>query len=197
MWKLMFALLLLVGCSTDDPTFMKVCPRGESFVYPIGEQTVSTACDAPLELKWPSMPLKVALDSDLSDYDDSLNEAFAFWERGVGDVMFVHANIEDADVVIVLGSAGDPGLAATSHYIVGGKLTATIEIRKPGDITEMLYVMAHELGHVVDLAHDPNNTSIMNSTIEDVGILDEDPEPPFPNLWVTDNDHDALRALYF
>jgi hypothetical protein len=194
---LLAMLMVAAACSNDDPTFMKVCPQNGSFVYPVGDQVDSTACSSPVELIWPGMPLKVVVDPELDSYHASFDEAFAFWERGVGGVLFVRALPGDtADVAIVLGSANDPGLAATAHHVVMSRLTAIIEIRKPGDVTEMVYVAAHELGHVVDLAHDPNNTSIMNSTIEDEGLLD-DPGQSFQNLWVTDNDRNALRSRYF
>lgn len=190
-------MVFAVACSSDDPTFMKVCPQGDSFLYPVGEQVDSTACSDPVELIWPGMPLKVVVDPELNSYNASFDEAFAFWERGVGGVLFVRVLPGDtADVAFVLGSASDPGLAATAHHIVNSKLTAIIEIRKPGDVTEMVYVAAHELGHVLDLAHDPNNTSIMNSTIENAGLLDS-PDQSFPNLWVTDDDKNALRSRYF
>jgi hypothetical protein len=197
-----FSAVLVAGCAqNDDPTFMKLCEASDgTFTYPAGDAVASATCPAPAELVWDHVPLTVSIVPELSDYSASLDEAILFWNRDLGFALFRRATpTENVDVSVISGSASDPGLAATSHHRVGA-LFALVEIRKPGDVVEMQYVLAHELGHVVDLAHDPGQSSIMHSTIEltglDTSMAGPDAPDDFPVFFVTNNDHNALTKLY-
>lgn len=180
---------------------MQVCPDpdGVHFRYPVGDAVASTACGTPTPITWPALPLTVTYALDDGAYDQSLAAALAYWNSELGFTAFVAAPAGDlsADVQVISGSATDPGLGAAYHVVVAGQLTAVIELRAPGDVSEVYRVFSHELGHVLGLAHDPGETSIMHGVL-DFGFDQLDPTTdPVERIWiVTDADQTALRRQY-
>lgn len=197
---LALALPACDSCDSGDATFMEVCEVDGRFYYPIGDEVSARGCDAPAPIVWPTLPLRVQVDQELADYQASIGEAIAFWEREVDLDLFVLAGTgAPPDVVLQIGAVDGAAIAATRHERrPDGSLVAIVELQRPGDVTEAYYVMAHELGHVLSLGHDRIATSIMRPEL-DVGLINvEDPDKPeeLPLLIVTSNDRRALRELY-
>lgn len=188
--------LLLVACSSD-PTFMKVCPSGDQFIYPVGNATASTACAQPVEITWPTLPLLVSIDLE-PDYVASAEEAIDFWNDEL-DATALELTAGSSDVEVIHGSAADPGMGAAYHNTTDGALRATVELRQPGDVHEVYRVISHELGHVLGLAHDQARASIMVGTL-DVGLVRDvdfsEDSFDFQLFLVTDADCSAIRKKY-
>lgn len=154
------------GCGANEATFKPEGPR------------------------WQHAPLTV--ESLLDDaYLPSVKAAITFWNRELGMpvlVLISPAPGEVADVLIGTGSAGAGHLGVTWFHSSGRVLTATIELRQPGDVCQVARVLEHELGHVLGLAHDAAAPSIMARYV-DGDCFD------IPYL-VTDRDLQALEGHY-
>jgi hypothetical protein len=195
MRNLVLCLLFLAACGSSDPTFMGVCDTGSQIYLPIGDAVNSSVCENPTAITWPSLPLVVELDADVSvTYDSSVSSAMDFWNNELGFTAFT-THGPTAQVHVTIGSAGSGGDGATSfYYDEEGKLNALVELRRPGDITEVYYIMAHELGHSLGLCHDADDyESVMYPELD---YAWSDPDQDFRVIVVTDNDKNALRAKY-
>lgn len=189
---LLSLLFLLSGCE-DDPTMMEVCPSGNTFIYPQGYDSVAACAGPTTQINWPGIPLKVRIDPSVSStYGESIDEAISFWNKEV-TTLFVKVSSPPYDVLITDGVARDGELGATYHTIVDGRLTATVELRRPGDITTAFYITAHELGHVMGLAHDRAPASVMYGFLE---YSVESDKGPFRTMLVDGPDCAAILKKY-
>ena len=181
-------VLLATGCG-KEPTLLRVCLQGDTVVYD------ASKCDLPFTITWPSLPLRVKIDPDLADgYKDSVVYATQFWKDQLDRPVFVLAD-DNEDISIGLGDARNPYTAATSHYFVGGKLKARVDVNKPGDLTAVYWIVAHEFGHVLGLAHDRVPGSIMIPEVDLAGDLEKD-GPRIPMYVVTRSDKEAILSKY-
>ncbi len=193
--------LLLAACSTSDPTFMGVCElSADDIRLPAANEVDSTACSKPEAITWPAMPLVVAVDGDVAaDYSQSVSQAMDFWNGHLDFKAFTTVGAK-ANVHVVIGSAGDPGDGATSFYRdADGDLVALVELRQPGDVTEVYYIFAHEFGHALGLCHDPDDfLSVMFPKLDyKWDGVDQDGQPVgFRTILITNNDRSALNAKY-
>jgi hypothetical protein len=169
-------LACLPGCPDgDSATWMRVCWNADgSAVYPPSTySTESVGCDA-VDLVWPSVPLQVYLDESLTVSDiDAGRSAMAFWSAWGLDVFVEAPTVGQCDVLVQLGSVSGSSAAATEHSMAAGRLSATVELLLPGDPWRDKYLLAHELGHALGLAHDTGRLSIMYPVSEDTGLLGE------------------------
>lgn len=206
LWLFALAAIMLVlqacdGCDSGDATFMEVCEIDGRFYYPYKNEITARGCDDPAPVVWPTLPLRVEVEPDLAtDYQASVDEAIDFWEGEVDLDLFVIAGTgAPPDVTIRIGAVDGEAIAATHHERRDdGSLAAFIDLQRPGDVSEAYYVIAHELGHVLSLAHDPSGVSIMRPEL-DVGLINfdgEEDEGGFQPILVTSNDRRALREIY-
>jgi len=99
------------------------------------------------------VPYIIQLDSGQAPYAHAIRDAARMWNREIGFEVFREAALpEDARVFIVSGSAGDGGLAVTTHSGDVVPESATVELRDIGNFSEAYYCSCHELGHVLGLA---------------------------------------------
>jgi hypothetical protein len=163
--RLALVCLLLAACSGDSVTFGPDGPR-----WPAG-----------------SLPLRVALDADASNYSASLNSSIDWWEREVGRDLFVRVD-GPADITVGIGSVQ----GSLVGRCVSGHLSARIELIGALGHSAAL-VLQHELGHALGLDHDPRMpASIMTPTL-DVGLMAGEDIPRFV---VTTADRNAVRTAY-
>lgn len=152
------AVLIVVGaCASIRSTLSEPTLLGGCFA-PMGhiEYGSTDRCEP---IRWGRYPLYVAsTDSDL------VAPALEFWNASLGQRVFVQSTGARIDVLIeVQAYAGETaGRGETSHMSVNGVLFSEIKLYglRPG--TEAKYwVLAHELGHALGLAHDGDYRSIM------------------------------------
>lgn len=172
-----------------EAVFMDVCWGAGVAHYPETPET-KEACPGGVEkLSWPQKTITVywGMDINFGDYIESHVMAMEWWNKHLGWNQFVPGEIaEDSDVVIIQGGASESGAMSTSHSRTGSRITATITVKKPGNIREWMLQEQHELGHVLGLAHD--RSGIMKRNLSEGEKM---------KVWhLHDKDRDAIRSLH-
>jgi len=188
---LVATLLASAGCEKIvEPTFMNVCedldgvfhyaPNGGDIECPTGATTIL----------WPSTPLNtfVHYDAETIDFEADIDAAFDLW-NDVAPLFIETDDLSEAVVEIQFGSIGDE-FAFAKHETIDGQLHGFAVCNECALVGQTYLAIAHELGHVVGLAHDPQTISIMYDELPDT--LDD----PNPVKLVTDKDTKALRERY-
>lgn len=124
-------------------------------------------CPAPesSEFYWPGVPKRVTLEDSDRDYQLTLEEACAFWNRELGTLVFTQwSDAREADVLVRLDD--EPVTlggwrAMTQHRIdVHGNIWALLTVSQ-SELMPTYVALTHELGHALGLAHDGHPGSIM------------------------------------
>jgi hypothetical protein len=192
MRKLLTLGLFLSACGEPN-TFFQVCESNGQFIYPVG--TAANVPGCPNEnLIWPKLPLLVSViyDAGTQPYQEGIEAAVTFWSDEVGNLFqFTTDIVYDVDIMFIEGSSH---VAEMYHYRDdAGLLKAVIEVHHLGDIREMKYSIAHEFGHVIGLAHDENERSVMYLYLDQslLGSWQNQNDP-----MVMSSDKDAIESRY-
>lgn len=156
---------LVIGCGEDlDPTFVACGPGW-----------------APQD-----MPLFVTHDVTTRDFHAAITEAVKIWNDAVTGLLLdgglLDVDLATGSTIGVIGVDSDRGEAAIWHRDCE---VIRAEIRIPFDSPRQVRRLAHELGHVLRLAHDDDLDSVMH------------PDSTLGGESVADNDAIALGIAYF
>jgi len=182
---------LLYGVLTHkEPGLLHVCWVGGQAVY-------DGPCEPKMALRWAKerMPLRVFLDFPAvssAAYRDSIVGAVQMWNQQVGPVFRLLEDREHADVLVSWGAQETGGHAGGFTRHKGGPdlaESAEVQLLEPSDLHAVMRYGAHELGHVLGLAHDDSAASLMHPTGR-AGTIELQPLVP------TDADKETLRYLY-
>lgn len=184
--------VVLVGCGKET-TFAGTCRAGDTVWLPVDDAAVSMLCKDPQRIVWPKLPLVIHLADDVKEYRNSAQQACDLWNNRLGKTFLV---LGDAgDVEVTTGSIRGSVLGTTSFSYAGGHLSAHVSLMGPSDVTTVYWILAHEFGHVLGLAHDRVETSVMSSAPElRDGLLGD--KETLPMFLITSSDRDALQAAY-
>lgn len=161
----------------DESGFVSVCWQSSGMA-----DFRTESCSQPQEITWENTPLIVR---DISENSQFTEQAINFYNSEVGCSLFQLNNETDSWNVLV--SRNVPVTVGVDHF--GGATSfrrdtlrrqrAYVDIfSSPHNETIMNRVYQHEFGHVLGLAHDEWNGSIMrraqNGEIESVRLSDYD-----------------------
>jgi hypothetical protein len=149
--------------------------------------------------QWHSGTIRVA--NIAPDYEWPLQQAIAAWNASGAHVRFVRVPRPRAQVLVGArldaGDEHEAGLAET-HMANGWIRSGTVYIRSGTPRYAAAQIFAHELGHVLGLAHEDRACATMNSA-----LLVDHPwrcAAPPPGTWrcglVTTDDATAAAHLY-
>lgn len=156
---LLALLLVLVACRSGDQTtaFLNTYSWDGKITYFHGSTS-----EFPEALRWKKLPIEVSMDEEASYYQEPVIEAIAFWNRSLGKRFFAFSK-DPAEVRITLGTftPSQARIGETNHYMEHGHLRAEITIKRAGSYIVAFYLVSHELGHVLGLAHVEDETNVM------------------------------------
>lgn len=142
-------------------------------------------CEDAQEINWGKLPIRLHIDPSYPDRGKTVLQAVRVWNGWLGtDVFFVTQNPVGADVVVryQMGNLWDPAGMA-EHVLRNGRPAFTVTMY--GAYHNSTVIVAHELGHVMGLAHDPGRVrSVMH------------PSGEWYVPWLTKKDCRRLRQKY-
>ena len=136
-----------------------------------------------LGTRWPGRTITYA--NIAPGYGWSLQQAVTAWNASGADVRFVAVPRAQAQVIVSAklrpGTGGEAGEAGLRSDRAGWSDSAIVRIEDGLDRYAAAQVYAHELGHVLGLAHENRGCSTMNP-----GLAVDHPylcRPPTPGTW--------------
>lgn len=106
----------------------------------------------------------IDFDNDHKKYTESVVKAAGMWNTEIGTVFKRVEDRKDAVVLIDWGSyrGGMDCIAGwTSHRGTSTAYSAHVQLKEPSTLFNVFQDAAHELGHVLGLAHDTFKSSVM------------------------------------
>lgn len=171
-------LAALAACGAakpkSEPTLFQRCYVAEIPMAP-------GLCKNPTPIPWAKkLPIEVYIADDYP-HPDIVRSVLVMWNRWLGQDVFVPAESVDSADVLIVARSGTGNLAGLmQHVLENGRPLCLVSLFDEFEHDQE--VIAHELGHVLGLDHDPDNKrSLMY------------PEASFERPSVTDADIVALR----
>jgi len=153
---------VLYGVLTHkEPGLMKVCWKSGHAVYD------NASCTQDLQWDRTVFPLTyfIDFDKDHKDYLESVEAGVKLWNREIGRDLFVRTEKrEEAKLIVQWGSVEGNTGGYTKHFGTGHPERAEVTLVDATDVHAVYRFAAHELGHVLGLAHDEAPRSIMYPT---------------------------------
>lgn len=173
-----------------DEGIYRVCMTGSRVNYD------STICSNPNSLMWTSNRFPLRISTGETEEDPTLATALPLINGQIGCELLVFdpsLPLEQADVSLNTSGVLDvdidtPGGATYHYYDVEGNLRAHVDILAVTNPEMRLRVFVHELGHVLGLAHDNFEASIMFPT--------QTQRRNLQFIQLTSNDRKILNELY-
>lgn len=179
-------ILLVYGISNhSEPGLQRVCWQHGQAYY---EGEPDLPCDPDLDLVWPEEQLPILIgvealnDEGRRDGRSTVANAIEVWNHQVGFNVFQlvpegddsnAAAIVDWGVPVEVGHSRGREGGWVSHRIDGnGRLLADVGIIHIATNRLAFLVTVHELGHLIGLAHDPYEASLMFPTTTDDSMED-------------------------
>jgi|PlaIllAssembly_1097288.scaffolds.fasta_scaffold00050_2 hypothetical protein len=181
---------VVVGVSThQEATLLKVCWSGTG--------TASYGATCTEDLTWPRVQIPIGIEVVATQEGELRDEEMAgVLERVVADTnaqfgfeVFELSTNPDVEVHAVAYEGNEPERMHHNRDD-NGRLMAWINIHAGMDVATLFAVLQHELGHVIGLAHDDFESSVMFPLIPG-GEL-----PTTLRRRFTDTDVAAIRARY-
>lgn len=159
-------------------------------------ERMKTWTTAMLKSLWPreSTPFDVYFSNDIvtsSALFWALGWAKSFWNDETGLVLFTTGGTPTGQKIVisagegVCNGFGKTELEESDGFIVSARIYVDLEATKQMHIRELNRAMAHELGHVLGLEHDPNVESVMYHRT-----------PTFPKPVLLESSKEILLSLY-
>lgn len=185
---------VIVGVSTHtEPGLQNVCwmPDGHA-------QVQNLTCEHPEELRWDRthFPLTVSGPTD----DSTIPSAVEFVNQEMGCVVLsweptrgstAEVTVEP-NATLDVGGAFERGGGTIFTRGASGRMEASVLLAPVGSDFLRERVLVHEFGHVLGLAHDPFQASIMYATYDP--SVDDDTHVDIFRF--TDNDRQLIHNLY-
>lgn len=179
---------VIYGVTTHtEPGLLRVCWNLD------GTADYSAQCATPSDLRWDRNRIPLIVDAPPDS--DEVTEAVSIVNDQIGcEVLRLRPGAGlTADVNIALDQpllvgSEEPGGSTRHSRGESGRMFATVETTNVTNPTLKTRVLVHEFGHVLGLAHDPFEASIMFPTQPD------SEEPDF--IRFTDADQATLNQLY-
>ena len=161
MRKLLVLVVFAVGCDNcvscrEEPTFVTYPDAAPVAADAAGPADAATRVG---EFTFPDVPI-VIQDAD-GVFAASIKTTITFWNRAVGCELLTFDNDHEMPGIVVHTGAppegqhcADVGGCAYYETIMGLPFSGHVFVTAPSNISDDYAVIAHEIGHLLGLAHD-------------------------------------------
>ena len=175
---------------------------------PVAGGTVTTPFEAPTAVPrfntfpwyWKGNPAVITVDNKLRKLRDPIKKAISVWNHSGIDIRWkFKAGGADVKVVKYGNFPCGFGLATTNYESNGQAYESLVELGTNSNTEKCVFTdvltAAHELGHVLGLAHEDGKCAVMNSSSTSAIGPGTDPNPAWPTQCNPQADEWYCRVL--